>query len=87
MNRIKTNIMKNIKSIVAIAFIAAFTVSLAKAEKFVGDPVRKSNAKVAQKAATCLPASSSSELNIIVGVDEDDFDTAVKAIYDAFVRD
>jgi len=28
----------------------------------------------------------SSELNIIVGVDEDDFETAVKAIYDAFVR-
>ena len=28
----------------------------------------------------------SSELNIIVGVDEDDFDAAVKAIYDAFVR-
>ena len=64
MNRKKTTIMKNIKSIVAIAFIAAFTVSLAKAERFVGDPVRKSNAKVAQKAATCLPASSSSELNI-----------------------
>ena len=28
----------------------------------------------------------SSELNIIVGVDEDDFETAVKAIYDTFVR-
>ena len=28
----------------------------------------------------------SSELNIIVGVDEDDFEGAVKAIYDAFVR-
>lgn len=28
----------------------------------------------------------SSELNIIVGVDEDDFDLAVKAIYDTFVR-
>lgn len=28
----------------------------------------------------------SSELNIIVGVDEDDFDRAVKAIYDTFVR-
>jgi len=28
----------------------------------------------------------SSELNIIVGVDEDDFEIAVKAIYDAFVR-
>lgn len=28
----------------------------------------------------------SSELNIIVGVDEEDFETAVKAIYDAFVR-
>ena len=28
----------------------------------------------------------SSELNIIVGVDEDDFEAAVKAIYDAFVR-
>lgn len=28
----------------------------------------------------------SSELNIIVGVDEDDFERAVKAIYDAFVR-
>ncbi len=28
----------------------------------------------------------SSELNIIVGVDEDDFDAAVRAIYDAFVR-
>ncbi|MBE5771285.1 MAG: aspartate kinase [Clostridiales bacterium] len=28
----------------------------------------------------------SSELNIIVGVDEDDFENAVKAIYDTFVR-
>ncbi|MBR1585321.1 MAG: aspartate kinase [Clostridia bacterium] len=28
----------------------------------------------------------SSELNIIVGVDEDDFEAAVKAIYDVFVR-
>ena len=28
----------------------------------------------------------SSELNIIVGVDESDFETAVRAIYDAFVR-
>lgn len=28
----------------------------------------------------------SSELNIIVGVDEDDFESAVRAIYDAFVR-
>jgi len=28
----------------------------------------------------------SSELNIIVGVDEDDFEAAVKAIYDTFVR-
>ena len=28
----------------------------------------------------------SSELNIIVGVDEEDFETAVKAIYDTFVR-
>ncbi len=28
----------------------------------------------------------SSELNIIVGVDEEDFETAVSAIYDAFVR-
>ena len=28
----------------------------------------------------------SSELNIIVGVDEDDFEAAVRAIYDAFVR-
>ncbi len=28
----------------------------------------------------------SSELNIIVGVDEDDFEPAIKAIYDAFVR-
>ena len=28
----------------------------------------------------------SSELNIIVGVDEEDFDAAVKAIYDTFVR-
>ena len=28
----------------------------------------------------------SSELNIIVGVDEDDFETAIRAIYDAFVR-
>ena len=28
----------------------------------------------------------SSELNIIVGVDEDDFESAVKAIYDTFVR-
>ncbi len=28
----------------------------------------------------------SSELNIIVGVDEDDFEVAVRAIYDAFVR-
>lgn len=29
----------------------------------------------------------SSELNIIVGVDEEDFENAVKAIYDTFVRD
>ena len=29
----------------------------------------------------------SSELNIIVGVDENDFDNAVRAIYDAFVRE
>ena len=28
----------------------------------------------------------SSELNIIVGVDEDDFEGAVKAIYDTIVR-
>lgn len=28
----------------------------------------------------------SSELNIIIGVDENDFETAVRAIYDAFVR-
>lgn len=54
--------MKNISRIVSIALIAMFTFSLANAEKFVGDPVRKKT--VPQKAATCLPASSSSELNI-----------------------
>lgn len=64
MNRIKSNTMKNITKIVSIALVAMFTFSLAKAEKFVGDPVRKATAKVTQKAATCLPASSSSELNI-----------------------
>ncbi len=64
MNSIKSNTMKKIQRIVAVAFIAVFTVSLAHAERFVGDPVRKATAKVSQKAATCLPASSSSELNI-----------------------
>lgn len=54
--------MKNISKIVTVALVAMFTFSLANAEKFVGDPVRK--AKVTQKAGTCLPASSSSELNI-----------------------
>ena len=54
--------MRNINRIVSLALAAMFTISLANAEKFVGDPVRK--ATVTQKAATCLPASSSSELNI-----------------------
>ncbi len=62
MNRKKHNAMKNISRIVTLALAAMFTISLSQAEKFVGDPVRK--ASVTQKAATCLPASSSSELNI-----------------------
>ena len=51
-----------------------------------GTAARLFSAISAQGISIRIIDQGSSELNIIVGVDEDDFDNAVKAIYDAFVR-
>ncbi|MDD2687058.1 MAG: hypothetical protein PHI54_01210 [Bacteroidales bacterium] len=58
--------MKNINRNAKVMFVLASLLvvfPLVKAERFKGDPIRKTNAPT-QKAATCLPATSSSELNI-----------------------
>ena len=51
-----------------------------------GTAARLFTAISAQGVSIRIIDQGSSELNIIVGVDEDDFDTTVKAIYDTFVR-
>ncbi|NLJ81951.1 MAG: hypothetical protein GX330_02340 [Bacteroidales bacterium] len=51
----------NTKLLYIIALI--LIVSTTNAERFKGDPIRKENAAM-QKAAACLPATSSSELNV-----------------------
>ncbi|MBP7102871.1 MAG: hypothetical protein KBA86_06430 [Bacteroidales bacterium] len=61
-----TIMMKNIRIHAKLLYIIALIViiPITKAEQFKGDPIRKANAVSAQKAATCLPATSSSELNV-----------------------
>lgn len=61
--------MRNINRNTKVMFVLAsllIVFPLVKAERFIGDPVKKTNTNttVMQKAATCLPANSSSELNI-----------------------
>ena len=51
-----------------------------------GTAARLFTAISAQGVSIRIIDQGSSELNIIVGVDEEDFEKAVKAIYDAFVR-
>ena len=51
-----------------------------------GTAARLFTAISAQGVSIRIIDQGSSELNIIVGVDEEDFDTTVKAIYDTFVR-
>ena len=66
-----------------LALIA--TVGRGMARKF-GTAARLFTAISSQGISIRTIDQGSSELNIIVGVDEDDFENAVKAIYDAFVR-
>src|SRR5574344_2083145 len=53
--------MKNIKRTLILGFLAA-TLMNANAERFVGDKAVKAQNKT--KAATCLPASNSNQLDI-----------------------
>lgn len=55
--------MKNIIRLIGLVLlITAFTVGVANAEKYVGDPVKKT--QPTQKAAECVPATGSSQLNV-----------------------
>ncbi len=55
--------MKNIVRIFSIVVAATFLINVASAEVYVGDPVRK-NTKNTRKAAGCVPASGSSQLEV-----------------------
>ena len=56
--------MKNIVKLFSIVIVASLTtIGTAKAELFVGDPVRKATV-MSRKAAECVPASGSSQLSV-----------------------
>ena len=60
------NMIKNINMNAKLWYIIALIVIIpvTKAERFKGDPIRKVTSEATQKAAACLPATSSSELNV-----------------------